>query len=651
MPTDSPAGDTADLQTSLYDAILECDIDQVSDLLSRGISLTHEKFKGHTLDCAANNLSLLKLLLSGGIISIDDLGKDEATLLHLACFGYPRADVVDYLLDFIDPNARTAQGETPLHQTVALGRFRRESLDVVNRLLRAGANPNEADDNGVTPLMLSVSLPEVFQALLSAGADPSAVCNNGYSVLYRAAMHSEDLVRTLLALGESPSQTFGSKQTTPLHSAVSNDEFGVVKALIEYGADVNHRDATGVRPLNIATRRDFGDIVEWLLANGAVSSTQEEIDRATEQYRADQEREKANQQPLLKQTIDRGDISSFATTVRLLMSGENPQDIQQIAVEVVTHSDHATFLSALVDLGLNLHHIDVGFTLLHDAALNNRMAIAEFLLDAGLDPNARTSDGRTMYQCALVSSPELMQLLRDRGMKMELDDDIRDFDIAIENLKPKVAQWLLDNGGEINMITIKNVDLIKHVIKQDCSDSLSFLMDNGLALVAHDEKIGGLNNLLAYAVDKNAKNIVGLLLEHKADPNAPSDDGKPVIYSALDVHNNTIIELLVKHGADVNLSAAVFGQSLLQEAITNGNAPIAQFLIKSGANVAHKGGFHEDTPLHCAAKRGYLETTRMLISAGADPLCEDEQGKTALDIAVEHNRTEVARFLREWVGV
>lgn len=650
MLTDSSDTTADDLQHALYDAILECDLAQVSELLSQGVSLTHAKFEGHTLDCAANNLSLLKLLLGGGIISVNDLGADEATLLHRACFGCPRPDVVDYLLDFIDPNTKCAKGETPLHHTLALGRFRRESLEVVNRLLQAGANPNEADHDGETPLMLSVSLPEVFQALLSAGADPTAVCRKGYSVLYRAAMHSEDLVRTLLALGESANQTLGNMQTTPLHSAVSNDEFGVVKALIEYGADVNARDATGVRPLNIATKRDFGDIVQWLLANGAVSSTQEEIDRATERYTAEKERNKANQKPLLKQAIDRGDISFFATTVRSLMSGENPKDIQQIAVEVVTHCDHVAFLSALVDLGMNPHHIDDGFTLLHDAALNNRTQIAKFLLAAGLNPNARTADGRTMYHCALSSSPELMQVLLQHGMKIAMSDNYRHFDIVIENLNPKLAQWLLDRGDEIHMITIKNVDLIKHVINQDCSDTFAFLLNNGLARVAHDEKIGGLNSLLAYAVERNAKNVVKLLLEHRTDPNAHSSDGKPVIYSALDVHNEAIIERLIEHGADVNLCAAVFGESLLQEAINNGNARIAQLLIKSGANVVHTGGFDKNTPLHCAAKRGYLKTAQMLVSAGADPHCEDKRGKTALDVAIDHERAEVARFLREEVG-
>ena len=54
-------------------------------------------------------------------------------------------------------------------------------------------------------------------------------------------------------------------------------------------------------------------------------------------------------------------------------------------------------------------------------------------------------------------------------------------------------------------------------------------------------------------------------------------------------------------------------------------------LIKKGADVrvhANEG----DTPLHYAAKHGRIETSRLLLTEGADANARNNIGETALDI-------------------
>jgi len=111
-----------------------------------------------------------------------------------------------------------------------------------------------------------------------------------------------------------------------------------------------------------------------------------------------------------------------------------------------------------------------------------------------------------------------------------------------------------------------------------------------------------------------------------------------------------IVELLIANGAIVNPRGDNYGRTPLHYAK---NIKIVELLINKGAdvNVTRKGGW---TPLHGAAMR-QGELIKLLINKGADvnaklTCCGDTRGKTALDLAFEHGRTENANLLRSHGG-
>ena len=55
----------------------------------------------------------------------------------------------------------------------------------------------------------------------------------------------------------------------PLHKAVENNDIGLVKLFIYYGADVNAQDDDGDTPLHCSTRSNNNEIAEFLIAQGA----------------------------------------------------------------------------------------------------------------------------------------------------------------------------------------------------------------------------------------------------------------------------------------------------------------------------------------------------------------------------------------------
>ena len=118
------------------------------------------------------------------------------------------------------------------------------SLDKVKNAIKAGADVNERNVNGDTPLRIAVRFhnSEIVRELIKAGAD----------------VHARD--------------EWGQ---TPLHNATDKRVYGgggyrVVKELLEAGANPNARDKWGRSPLHYAARNTYNeDVIKLLLEAGA----------------------------------------------------------------------------------------------------------------------------------------------------------------------------------------------------------------------------------------------------------------------------------------------------------------------------------------------------------------------------------------------
>ncbi len=109
-------------------------------------------------------------------------------------------------------NARDiSNGETALHVVTK----RRDAL-WIRFLTERGANPNIADNKGVTPLQIAVSLgfTDGVEALLNAGADVDVTDSTGETPLIGAVLRRDiPLVRLLLAHGANADRSDNSGRT------------------------------------------------------------------------------------------------------------------------------------------------------------------------------------------------------------------------------------------------------------------------------------------------------------------------------------------------------------------------------------------------------------------------------------------------------
>jgi ankyrin repeat protein len=237
--------------TPLYTAALNRKSDVVKLLIENGVDMYVENSSGLTvMDAACFNgeIEMMKLLLKHGY-DLKRSNRYGKTPLHNSCDSNGGKRTVKLLIDSgANVNSKDSDGRTPLYFAVVRGVFSVVKLLVENGadinikvngntafqttirkfrnffpdypkiaeyLIKSGANVNEEDDEGFTPLIFSTAKEPIFEAvklLLENGADANKETHDGF---------------------------------TPLITAVGSHETKLVEYLIEHGADVNQITKAG----------------------------------------------------------------------------------------------------------------------------------------------------------------------------------------------------------------------------------------------------------------------------------------------------------------------------------------------------------------------------------------------------------------------
>ena len=123
---------------------------------------------------------------------------------------------------------------------------------------------------------------------------------------------------------------------------------------------------------------------------------------------------------------------------------------------------------------------------------------------------------------------------------------------------------------------------------------------------------------LHWAIRHNQQTIVEVLLAHGASVNGPLGAlMTPLQDAAAHYANEDIVKLLLDHGADVDETTAESRQTPLTGACnSNTKLGIVQLLINAGADLNGGGGV--TAPLHRAAYCGNTDAIELLIQAGAN---------------------------------
>ena len=150
---------------------------------------------------------------------------------------------------------------------------------------------------------------------------------------------------------------------------------------------------------------------------------------------------------------------------------------------------------------------------------------------------------------------------------------------------------------------------------------------------------------LSWAVFTGDGEVVRLLLEAGVDTGAKSTKLESVLVLAISLWKNSLLPMLLRHGADVNFNTPnAAGQTAVHVAAENGNGEAIRQLVSAGANAfaTLAGGRNA---LHVAAAHGHVNAATALLDLGLNPLAEDQNRKAAVHEAVLKKKTKMFGFL------
>jgi ankyrin repeat protein len=169
-----------------------------------------------------------------------------------------------------DVNAKDKDGLTPVMWTAACN----SKPDAIAALVKAGADVNAQAKDGSTPLILAELRnpnPEVITALVKAGADVNAKNKDGLTPLNFAAMWTDkpDVIAALVTAGADVNARDSQGMTPLMWAAYQNKHPQVITALVKAGADVNAKDSLGATALAQARAEKNPGAVAMLIQAGA----------------------------------------------------------------------------------------------------------------------------------------------------------------------------------------------------------------------------------------------------------------------------------------------------------------------------------------------------------------------------------------------
>ena len=304
--------------------------------------------------------------------------------------------------------------------------------DIVNWFLEQGANPNAVSDTGRSPLWRAAfnGHTEVVQILLEAGGDPDALDKTSHETAYDVSENAE----TRQAL-----QDWDRGQTEKLIETRRREMLAKMEERIKTSAE---REAYAKMQLRqeLITKADAGDVdgIKMLL-----EITAEEAENTGQRPRATAEVRNVGGQSMLSIAAQRDDEE---LTKFLLTHWKNVDKDRWDLVEGEISVEGKTFK-------VNVNSRDLkGWTCVCIAVFHDSFKVLQLLLEAGGDPNIRSSYNKNAWDLAKDELDAAENIVRSRAeiRQVLIDNDTSSKTSVLFGTSTKVEEGDNPNRKETN---------------------------------------------------------------------------------------------------------------------------------------------------------------------------------------------------------
>ena len=265
------------------------------------------------------------------------------------------------------------------------------------------------------------------------------------------------------------------------------------------------------------------------------------------------------------------------------------------------------------------HEVDVnaisdkGDTALYRACKTQHLQVVQMLLEAGADVNLTSSRRYPVIAAVSAGNAELIDLLVQSGA-----------DVKCSNSNNETCLHVVINGYSLTTASQKPAD---SATRLDVANIVKSLLECGVDINARCSQ----NETALYRASKaGCEDIVRVLIEAGVEINGSSS--RSPLYAACEQGYTQIVDLLLHHGADSNLSSVSSERSSRLMPL-----PVV-FVLGLEEREATFGSL----PIWCALQKGYTDIIHLLLKHGADVNKQDISGKSAVTYFIDCTRLKTA---------
>lgn len=347
-------------------------------------------------------------------------------------------------------------------------------------------------------------------------------------------------------------------------------------------------------------------------------------------------------------------IASFAATAQSV-NENNSAYILIEAVQRVSYNEVTKLIESGVDV--NASRAD-GSTALSWAAQRPDIRIVTVLLEAGADPNSKDENDETPLLLASArGNQQIVEALINAGANIKVNRWSGDtpLHVAIYGGNLNIVQLLIEEGADVNAIDSRmGQSPLMRAAASGNEDIARVLIENGANLNAASSK--GFRAIHIAAL-YGKKGIAEMLVSANAETQIPAGESGSPFLIALSEGYEEVARLLLTDDVNVNLRN-LDGSTPLHEAAGAGMMELTRDLVERGADLTARlgtipGNIYEPgrgggtTPFLAAARGGHVNTMHLLLSAGANPHDQSDDGAGSVLFATRSLNIEAIRLLLE----